>query len=77
MAGKGEEGGALAADREQILDRAVGRVAVGEAVDLEALRFEHVGQHILRARILRRDAGAGDQLLGKVDGIDRHGRAVA
>ena len=70
MAGKAEMRRARAADRDHILGRAVRRLAHDPAVHLEAIgvqrRFEHV-EHLAAGG---RDAGAGDERLGELDGID-------
>ena len=78
VAGKGEVRGAVAADRDQVLDRPVRCLAAGESVDNEALRLQRRRQHVLRAGIGGGDAGAADEIGGERDGIDwtGHGRGV-
>src|SRR3546814_15113370 len=71
--------GASPTRSEEVLDRAVRSASGEEAVDLEAEVLQRLAQYGERARLLRRDAGAGDEAGGDVDGIDcgRHGRGLA
>ena len=62
MAGEAEMRRARAADRDQILDRPVGRLADHEAVDGEAERLERCLEHVEHRAGRGRDAGTGDEL---------------
>ena len=55
---------------EQILDRPVRRLAEGEAVDREAERRQRLFEHVEHGAARGRDARAGDQPGGEVDGVD-------
>jgi hypothetical protein len=77
MARKPEMRGAFAADRDHVLGRAIGRIAHHPAVDGEAEGFQRPFEDVEHLACRRRDAGAPNQLGGKLDGIDRHGQALA
>ena len=63
-------GRAGAARREQILDRPVRRLAGDEAVDREAEPAQRRLQHVEHRAGRGRDAGAGGEAGGEVDGVD-------
>ena len=67
MAGKGKvaAAGRALAQREQILDRAIGRVAGAEPVNRKTQGFEHRLQAIEHQPGRRGHRGAGDQTFGK------------
>jgi hypothetical protein len=79
MPGESEMARALRppADREQVFDRTVGRLAGNRAVHREAQRREAGLEAVEHQPGCRGDAGAGDQRFGQRDGIGGLGHAAA
>jgi hypothetical protein len=66
VAGKGEMRAGPPGQRgKEIIDRTIGFVAEGQAGAGKALPGQRPFQHVQRAFIGRRDAGAADQVLGE------------
>ena len=76
MAGERQMPRPVAPHREQILDRAVGRVAYREPVDREAEREQRCLKDVEYRPARRRDAVNAEQCLRESDGIDHAAIAV-
>jgi len=77
MAGEAEMRRAVAADRDHILGRAVGRLAHHPAMAGEAERSQRRLEHIEHLAPRRSDARHIDQRSGERDRVDRNSHAAA